>query len=249
MVNSISSNTYILCFKTFGLDVEIHRHSAYQIVYSHDHTFSSLINGKQFENIGGFIIKPQVSHRCTNMKSTVSILNIEVFSSSGTLIGKLFEQGIDCIPLYENGQLINLFQLKGSPLKDAIPRNIIKSLSQMDKPLNIDSRIESVIDLIRKNYHQKIDLKKISEKVFLSSSRLAALFKSETGSSISKFLLWTRMRIAIEMLLNEQDKSITEIAFDTGFYDSANFIKTMHQTTGISPSGLRKNSDLIQLSR
>jgi len=55
--------------------------------------------------------------------------------------------------------------------------------------------------------------------------------------------------MAIETLLNEPDKSITEIAFETGFYDSPNFTKATYQMTGISPSGLKKNSVLIQLSR
>jgi AraC-like DNA-binding protein len=82
--------------------------------------------------------------------------------------------------------------------------------------------------------------------VFLSSSRLAYLFKQQTGSSITKYLLWTRIKNAVYLILNSKDKSLTIIAQESGFYDSSQMIKYMHQMFGISPSKLRQKSDLIQ---
>ena len=74
-----------------------------------------------------------------------------------------FEPDVHCIPVYEHEQLIDLFQLKDSPPKQEITRSIIKRLSFTYIQLHCDARIERVIHSIRKNYYQKIDLKKYPE--------------------------------------------------------------------------------------
>jgi transcriptional regulator GlxA family with amidase domain len=72
------------------------------------------------------------------------------------------------------------------------------------------------------------------------------LFKKQIGSSIGKYILWTRLKNAIFLILSDNEKSLTNIALESGFYDSSQMIKYMYQMFGISPSKLRQKSDLIQ---
>ena len=53
-------NPLILALTARNLTVEIHHHSAYQIVLSNDTSFDSTIDGVKHENIHGFLIKPHV---------------------------------------------------------------------------------------------------------------------------------------------------------------------------------------------
>ena len=111
----------------------------------------------------------------------------------------------------------------------------------------MDKRVENAIDYINKNYKSdKFSINELAKQVFLSSSRLSLLFKQQIGSSIIKYLLWTRLRNAIFLILTNHKKSITEIALECGFYDSSQINKYMYQMFGIAPLKLRQKSDLIQ---
>jgi AraC-like DNA-binding protein len=59
-------------------------------------------------------------------------------------------------------------------------------------------------------------------------------------------MLWLRLRQAILKLVME-DTSLTEIAVETGFYDSPNFTKYMHEMIGVPPIAFRKNRSVIKI--
>ena len=114
-------------------------------------------------------------------------------------------------------------------------------------PLKSDERVNKTIAFINENFNSdKFTLDELSGKIFLSASRLGFLFREQTGSSIFKYLLWTRLRYAISQILAGNNKSLTEIAYESGFYDSSQMTKYMYEMFGISPSRLRQKSDLIQ---
>ena len=54
-MNKQIGNPFILALKAHNLTVEIHHHSAYQIVLSNDTPFTSTINGQLCERIHGFL--------------------------------------------------------------------------------------------------------------------------------------------------------------------------------------------------
>ncbi len=41
-------------------------------------------------------------------------------------------------------------------------------------------------------------------------------------------------------LLADDDRSITDVAFDVGFGDLSNFVRTFHRAAGVSPRGFRR---------
>jgi len=49
------------------------------------------------------------------------------------------------------------------------------------------------------------------------------------------------------MSLTNKKIQLTDIAFNTGFYDLAQLNKYMYAMLGVSPSILRQKSDLIQM--
>jgi AraC-like DNA-binding protein len=121
-----------------------------------------------------------------------------------------------------------------------------RSLPKGQKHHQIDPRVAKVSSYIRSHIDKKIKPAELAKEVFLSPSRLSAIFKAETGSSLSKFLLWTRLRSAIRKIL-EEDRTIKEAAMESGFYDPPNFNKYMHEMIGVPPVVLKQNSNIIQL--
>lgn len=86
-------NKLTLTLKANKSDVVIHRHSAYQIVFTTDNLFHSTFESKKHQNIYGFVIKPQVAHSCECSNSNLIIINIEPYSFLGAYILKKLGSG------------------------------------------------------------------------------------------------------------------------------------------------------------
>ena len=234
---------FILALRAYQSDVEIHRHSAYQIVFTTDNPFHSTIERKKHQNIYGFVIRPQVAHACECSNSNLTIINIEPYSFIGKIILEKLENNKFKV-FYDNDELTNFFNI--SEFKFSIS-NLVKSYQPNKSRTQKDERVEKVIVHIDQNFQtEQFSLNDIANHVFLSPSRLGFLFKQETGSSITKYLLWARLRRAIFLILTNHKKRITDIALESGFYDSSQMNKYMYQMFGVGPLKLRQKSDLIQ---
>lgn len=239
------NNPFILALKAYNLTVEIHHHSAYQIVLSNDSLFTSTINGKLCEHIHGFLIKPHVKHLCSVEKGTLNILNIEPYSRIGLELSNRFSLNQDYIVFNSATEANTFFQIE----KDGFDiYTIIHALLSKLSTTGYDERVIKIVEYIKTNFfEQDITPQTFADIVFLSPSRLASLFKQQTGSSLTKYLLWTRLRQAVYLALAEKDRTLTDIAYDTGFYDLPQLNKYMYEMFGMPPKALKQNSDLIQV--
>ncbi len=240
-----NNNPFILALKARNLTVEIHHHSAYQIVLSNDTPFNSTISGTLYEHIHGFLIKPHVPHFCVAEKGTLNVLNIEPYSNIGLELASRFKENQDYIAFDSPSETNSFFQ---TPKDSLDVTKVIDALLSKLPSNNYDERVTKIIEYIKGNYFQSdITPQTFADIVFLSPSRLASLFKQQTGSSLSKYLLWTRLRQAIYLTLSDKDRSLTDIAYDTGFYDLPQLNKYMYEMFGMPPKALKHSSDLIQI--
>lgn len=144
--------------------------------------------------------------------------------------------------LIENTKEIALDYLKGklthSSFIDKIQNqlNSKKEESRLSRNI-IDDRILASIDFIRGNYENVISLTEVSSRYNLSESRFLHLFKKETGISFRKIQVWNKL--ARSFRLFQKNKTLTEIAYECGFTDSAHFTKKFKETFGISPKQIR----------
>ncbi len=71
----------------------------------------------------------------------------------------------------------------------------------------------------------------------LSASRLRHLFVEQTGLPFKTYLLWLRLTRAVECFA--AGASLTQVAHQAGFADSAHFSRTFRRMFGITPGALR----------
>ena len=240
-----NNNPFILALQARNLTVEIHHHSAYQIVLSNDTPFNSTISGTLYERIHGFLIKPHVPHFCVAEKGTLNVLNIEPYSNVGLELASRFKENQKYVVFDSPSETNAFFQTT----EDSLDVNkIVDALVCKLPSIASDERVTKIVEYIKANYFQSdITPQTFADIVFLSPSRLASLFKKQTGSSLSKYLLWVRLRQAIYLTLSDKDRSLTDIAYDTGFYDLPQLNKYMYEMFGMPPKALKFNSDLIQI--
>jgi AraC family transcriptional regulator len=89
------------------------------------------------------------------------------------------------------------------------------------------------------NAEQPIALEGLARAAGLSPFHFLRIFNKVLGVSPHQYLVRTRLRRAAR-LLSADDRPITDIAFDAGFGDLSNFVRTFHRAAGMSPRRFRQ---------
>jgi AraC-like DNA-binding protein len=93
---------------------------------------------------------------------------------------------------------------------------------------------------------QPLDLATVARRVELSPFHFLRLFRRELGLTPHQHLIRSRIRRAIERLV-ETDLPVTDIALEVGFEDLSNFVRTFHRHVGCAPSAFRRK--ILQVRR
>jgi len=87
--------------------------------------------------------------------------------------------------------------------------------------------------------HEAVDLDTISRRAGLSPFHFLRLFARVLGVTPHQYLVRCRLRRAAR-LLADPARSITDVAFDVGFADLSNFVRTFRRAAGVSPRTFRR---------
>jgi AraC family transcriptional regulator len=86
---------------------------------------------------------------------------------------------------------------------------------------------------------EPIDLERAAAQAGRSPFHFLRLFAKVVGVTPHQYLLRCRLRHAARLLADDA-RSITDVAFDAGFADLSNFVRTFHRAAGVSPRGFRR---------
>lgn len=118
----------------------------------------------------------------------------------------------------------------------------------MDKANEYIERINRVIDYIELNIADKIDLDTLARIACFSKYHFHRIFYSFTDEPLYSFINRIRVERAAALLLSSK-KTITDIAFSSGFNDSATFSRAFKKHFKLSAMEWRKqkNSNIDQV--
>src|SRR5215475_13902741 len=91
------------------------------------------------------------------------------------------------------------------------------------------------------NSHKAITLDDAAEQAGISLFHFLRLFSEVLGVTPHQYLVRSRLRHAARRLADD-DSPITDIAYDVGFGDLSNFVRTFHRAAGASPMRFRQAS-------
>jgi AraC-like DNA-binding protein len=89
--------------------------------------------------------------------------------------------------------------------------------------------------------HQEINLEDVAGQADISPFHFLRLFARVLGVTPHQYLVRSRLRHAARLLADD-DRPVTEIAYDVGFGDLSNFVRTFHRAAGVSPRKFREAS-------
>jgi AraC-like DNA-binding protein len=89
--------------------------------------------------------------------------------------------------------------------------------------------------------HEDIDLADAAAQANISPFHFLRLFAGVLGVTPHQYLVRSRLRHAARLLADDE-RSVTDVAYDVGFADLSNFVRTFHRAAGVSPLKFRQAS-------
>lgn len=99
--------------------------------------------------------------------------------------------------------------------------------------------ILKIQEYVKEHLEQDLNLEEIAEQVYLNPTYLSKLYKKETGSNLSTYILNQRLEKA-KKLLKESKLLISDIGTLTGFNSSQYFIRVFKEKYDMTPQQFRR---------
>ena len=97
---------------------------------------------------------------------------------------------------------------------------------------------QAITTQLQANPGDKPEASKLAANLYLSESRFTHLFKLQAGMSLSRYVLWCRVQLALQAIAG--GVNITQAAHQAGFADLAHMSRSFRAMIGVNPSALQK---------
>ena len=104
--------------------------------------------------------------------------------------------------------------------------------------LNDKIRMGAIYKYIHANYNETTNVNEVAASVHLSTAAFCRYFKKQTKMTFTEFVNQYKITQAKTLLL--QDKSVSEVCFQSGFESLSYFNKLFKKITGENPSAFKK---------
>lgn len=102
-------------------------------------------------------------------------------------------------------------------------------------------QVNMVVDRISGHLAQPVSAGEIAAELGMSESRFSRFFRRATGNSFTDFVNRVRVNRACHLLM-ETDGRITDICYEVGFNNVANFNRRFLEIKGMTPSEFRRQA-------
>ncbi|WP_394700325.1 arabinose operon transcriptional regulator AraC [uncultured Tolumonas sp.] len=134
------------------------------------------------------------------------------------------------------------------PMSEQLAMNLLERLlircyevTSLADHAPMDHRILEACQILSASLSAEFSIEELAERVFLSPSRLAHLFREQVGVSIVRWREDQRI-IRAKLLLQTTPLPVAVIGQQTGYDDQLYFSRVFKKRVGVSPSEYRKSS-------
>ncbi len=148
-------------------------------------------------------------------------------------------------PLASSGELLKLYEYHTTRDEaDEILSRIFGFERMRGNELSfVDNRINAALAFLRDSPEAYDSIGALSARVHLSPSRFAHLFKKVVGVPVRRYVLWLKMRRALDLAI--AGDSLTTAALSAGFADSAHLSRSVRGMMGVAPEFLFRHRERL----
>ena len=121
------------------------------------------------------------------------------------------------------------------------PRPANAPQPQPAQDCDVDNKqVQRTLLLLEQHMSQQLSTDDIATRINISKRQLERLFVSETGESLQRYYRKIRLRYGLWLLQHTQ-RTVTDIAQECGFTDTAHFSRTFRRTFHEKPTEFRQH--------
>ena len=123
------------------------------------------------------------------------------------------------------------------PLKEA-REAYLSLLSQTSRATDEQDAVATIKQNVEKHLSEDAATETLLENVYLSSGY--AMFKSATGMTIHRYVVFRRLEKAAQLLVEQPETRVKDIAWQCGFSDASHLINSFQKTYDMTPEKYRR---------
>jgi AraC-like DNA-binding protein len=104
------------------------------------------------------------------------------------------------------------------------------------------ARISGIVDYLTQHYSDNFSMADLSARLGMTESSFSRYFRRAMGNSFTDFVNRLRINRACQLLM-ETDRYITNVCYDVGFNNVANFNRRFLQIKGLTPTEFRRQAE------
>jgi AraC-like DNA-binding protein len=104
------------------------------------------------------------------------------------------------------------------------------------------ARISGIVGYLTEHYSEDFSMADVSARLGMTESSFSRYFRRATGNSFTDFVNRLRINRACQLLM-ETDRYITNVCYDVGFNNVANFNRRFLQIKGMTPKEFRRQAE------
>lgn len=128
---------------------------------------------------------------------------------------------------------ISLFMNLMIFLNEIFAKKDNSEVQEAKKYSRLYDQFNDILSYINQHLSKDLNITDLANHFHLSPSYLRRIFKTETGTTINKYIVTQRISLAKSLLTDGY--SVAETCDLCGFRDYSNFLKTFTRVVGISP--------------
>lgn len=170
---------------------------------------------------------------------------------------------------------LGAYHFFGMPMKEIVNREVgLKNIwndfaTEIEEKINLASSTHQRSELIqrylqlqlsRNGYSDKgieycvneikltkglVSVEALANKVGISNRQLVRRFDKCIGLSPKEFVRIIKFISSLDAMRNSTDKSLTEVALETGYYDQAHFIHDFKEFSGLTPTEYLTSANVV----
>jgi AraC-like DNA-binding protein len=107
-------------------------------------------------------------------------------------------------------------------------------LARLEEPQTIDHITSDCVEVILQTQGQ-LGVEELADKMNINRRNLERKFVSAVGMSPKQLSRVVRLQAALKLMEQKKYSNLTSLAYESGYYDQAHFIKDFREFTGFSP--------------
>jgi AraC-like DNA-binding protein len=116
-------------------------------------------------------------------------------------------------------------------------------LQKLNEQTTIDNIVKTTVDMLLSS-KGSLTINNILKEDPSKRRQLERKFSKQIGISPKQLGRVVRLQTALKMLLSQKTDTLTEIAYESEYYDQAHFIKDFKEFTGINPKEFLKDGQM-----